>query len=135
MKISQRMENKLMSLGNSNRNWRTAGGPVKNMAASFLPAVTHVSFHCWNVPRSFTAMIIRVTIKKCRKRNTRKAGWYFVVVFIYVSLMIGDIEYLFICLLAISVSPLEKLLFESFARLKNMEDIMNLHVILTQDPC
>ena len=39
---------------------------------------------------------------------------YFIVVFIGISLMIGDAEHLFICLLAVCISSLEKCLFKSF---------------------
>ena len=97
---------------------------LRYLHTAFHRSCTSLHFHqrCRRVPLSphshkplvcwFTNNIIAILWDGY---HTERVRWYLILVLICISLMISDIEHLFICLLAIWRSSLEKCKFRSFA--------------------
>ena len=78
-------------------------------------SVLHSHQHCVSIRISLSSTTLVIFLLKIIAVLVG-VKWYLIVVFICIPLMTNDIEHLFICLLTICSSSLEKYLFRSFAQ-------------------
>ena len=85
---------------------------LRNLHTTFRSGC--ISLHSHQKWKNVTSSLAFIVCRLFDDSHLTSMRWYLIVVLICISLIMSDVEHLFMCLLSICMSSLEKCLFRSF---------------------